>query len=185
MKFNALLTFVLAGALSAAAQSQGYMDGIEYYKAGQYENAKTILQKTINNGDTDKALANYYLGQTELSLGNTAEAKKYFEAGIAANPENAYNFVGLGAIDLKNKDVKAAEENFKKAQKLAKKNNEITVSIARAYFNADPVAYATTIDKLLAKAHKDSKHQEPSIYILEGDMLVANEIGRASCRERV
>ncbi len=29
MKFNALLTFVLAGALSAAAQSQGYMDGIE------------------------------------------------------------------------------------------------------------------------------------------------------------
>ncbi len=175
MKFNALLTFVLAGALSAAAQSQGYMDGIEYYKAGQYENAKTILQKTINNGDTDKALANYYLGQTELSLANTAEAKKYFEAGIAANPENAYNFVGLGAIDLKNKDVKAAEENFKKAQKLAKKNNEITVSIARAYFNADPVAYATTIDKLLAKAHKDSKHQEPSIYILEGDMLVANE----------
>ncbi len=124
MKFNALLTFVLAGALSAAAQSQGYMDGIEYYKAGQYENAKTILQKTINNGDTDKALANYYLGQTELSLGNTAEAKKYFEAGIAANPENAYNFVGLGAIDLKNKDVKAAEENFKKLRNSLKRTTK-------------------------------------------------------------
>lgn len=29
--------------MAAAAQSQGYKDGIEYYKAGQYDNARTIL----------------------------------------------------------------------------------------------------------------------------------------------
>ncbi len=175
MKLKALLTLALAGALSAAAQSQGYLDGIEYYKAGQYDNAKTILQNTINNAGTDKALANYYLGQTELALGKNAEAQKYFQAGIAANAENGYNYVGLGALDLLGKNVKAAEENFKKAQKLAKKNNEIIVAIARAYYNADPVAYAKEIEKYLAKAHKDSKHTEASIYILEGDMLVDNQ----------
>lgn len=175
MKVKALLTLVLAGALSASAQSQGYMDGIEYYKAGQYDNAKTILQKTLNNSDTDKALANYYLGETELALGNKAEAKKYFDAGVAAAPENGYNYVGLGALELSNNNVKGAEDYFKQAQKLAKKNNEVIVAIARAYYNADPVAYAQEIEKYLAKAHKDSKHQEPSIYILEGDMLAAKQ----------
>lgn len=175
MKFKALITLMLAGALTAAAQSQGYQDGIEYYKAGQYENAKTILQNTMNQAGTDKALANYYLGQTELALGNKAEAKKCFDAGIAVNAENPYNYVGLGALELLNKNVKGAEENFKTAQKLAKKNHEITVAIARAYYNADPVAYAAQVDKNLAKAHKDSKNTEPSIYILEGDMLVDKE----------
>lgn len=175
MKFKALFTLMLAGSLSAAAQSQGYQDGIEYYKAGQYDNAKTILTHTLNQSGTDKALANYYLGQTELALGNKAEAKKYFEAGIAASFENPYNYVGQGAIQLLDKDPKGAEESFKMAQKYGKKNNEVIIDIARAYYNADPVAYAKEVDKYLAKAHKDSKHQEPSIYILEGDMLVDKE----------
>ena len=166
---------MLAGALSAAAQSQGYQDGIEYYKAGQYENAKTILENTMNQGGTDKALANYYLGQTELQLGNKDAAKKYFDAGIAANAQNPYNYVGLGALDLLAKNAKAAEEQFKMAQKLEKKNYEVLVDIARAYYNADPVAYAKEIDKYIAKAHKDSKNAEPSIYILEGDMLFDKE----------
>ena len=43
MKFKALFTMLLAGSLLAGAQSQGYKDGIEYYKAGQYDNARTIL----------------------------------------------------------------------------------------------------------------------------------------------
>ena len=76
MKFKALLTLLLAGSMAAAAQSQGYKDGIEYYKAGQYDNARTILLNTLNQGDTDKAMANYYLGQTELAEGNKAEARK-------------------------------------------------------------------------------------------------------------
>lgn len=90
MKFKALLTLLLAGSMAAAAQSQGYKDGIEYYKAGQYDNARTILLNTLNQGDTDKAMANYYLGQTELAEGNKAEARKYFDAGIAANPDCGY-----------------------------------------------------------------------------------------------
>lgn len=175
MKIKAIFALMLAGALGASAQSQGYMDGVEYYKAGQYDNAKTILENTLSYGSTDKAMANYYLGQTELALKNQAAAKKYFDAGVAADPNNGYNYVGLGALDLLAKNAKAAEDNFKKAQSLAKKNNEVVVAIARAYYNADPVAYAKEVEKYLAKAHKDSKHTEASIYILEGDMLVDQE----------
>lgn len=181
MKFKALFAMMLAGALAASAQSQGYKDGIEYYKAGQYENALTILQNTFNQAGTDKAMANYYLGQTELALDHKDKALKYFQDGVAANPECGYNYVGLGAIDLLNGNAKAADEQFKFAQKTAKKNYEVIVDIARAYYKADPVKYAKEVAKYLAKAHKDSKHTEPSIYILEGDMLVdQKEFGNAA-----
>ena len=69
MKIKLFLSLLLAGGLMASAQSQGYKDGIEYYKAGQYNNAKEILERTLNQGDTDKALANYYLGQVALAQG--------------------------------------------------------------------------------------------------------------------
>lgn len=181
MKIKVFFTMLLACTLMATAQSQGYKDGIEYYKAGQYENAKTILTRTINDAGTDKALAQYYLGQTNLALGDKAAAKQCFEAGIAADPANPYNYVGQGALELLNGNASAAEDLFKNAQKLGKKNYEILVNIARAYYNADPVAYAKEIDKYLAKAHKDSKHEEPSIYILEGDMLFdKGEFGAAA-----
>ena len=174
MKFKELLAMLVAGTMLVSAQSQGYQDGVEYYKAGQYENAKTILLNTMSNPSTNQALANYYLGQTYLALGDKATALAYFQKGQEADMNCAYNYVGLGAVALVNGDVKAARDYFKEAQRLAKKDYEVLVAIARAYYNVDPVAYAQDIDKLLAKAHKDSKHQEPSIYILEGDMLAAN-----------
>ena len=91
MKIKVFFTMLLACTLMATAQGQGYKDGIEYYKAGQYENAKTILTRTINDAGTDKALAQYYLGQTNLALGDKTAAKQCFEAGIAADPAHPYN----------------------------------------------------------------------------------------------
>lgn len=175
MKLKLILSMLVAGTIAAGAQSQGYKDGIEYYKAGQYDNAKTILERTLNDGATDKGMALYYLGQTELAKGDKAAAKKYFDQGVAANAENPYNYVGLGALDLLANNASAAKDNFKTALKLGKKNHEITVDIARAYYNANPVTYAKEIDEYIAKAHKDSKNQEPSIYILEGDMAAAKQ----------
>lgn len=162
---------LLTGA-SLTVNAQGFKDGIEYYKAGQYDNAITLLNRNMNASETDKALANYYLGQSYLNKGDIDKALTYFNAGVSANPECGYNYVGLGAIDLLKNNKSGAENNFKKAQSLAKKNSEITVDIARAYFNADPVAYAKEIDKYLEKAKKDSKLKEPAIYILEGDRKV-------------
>ncbi len=180
MNLKTILPALLLGA-ALTASAYGYKDGIEYYKAGQYANAKEILERNINDASTDKALAYYYLGQTALAQNDKAAAKGYFDKGIAANAENPYNYVGLGSIDLLNGDKKAAESQFSQAQKLGKKNNEITVDIARAYYNADPVKYDAEVQKLLAKAHKDSKNQEPAIYILEGDMLFdAKDLGAAA-----
>ncbi len=172
MRIKLFLSLLLAGSIACAAQHQGYKDGIEYYKAGQYDNAKTILDRTLNDGATDKALSNYYLGQIALAKGDKAQAKSYFDKGMSLNSDNAYNYVGLGALELLNGNASEAAENFKTAQKFAKKDAQVSVAIARAYYNADPVKYAKEIDKAMVKARKDSKSQEPSIYVLEGDMLV-------------
>ncbi len=171
MKQKLILSLFAAAALAASAQSQGYKDGIEYYNAGQFENAKTILNNTLNNPGTDKSLALYFLGQIALAQDDKQAAKNFFEKGIAADEKCGYNYVGLGALDLINGQTSQANDNFKKAQGLAKKDNELIVAIARAYYNADPVKYAADIEKTLNKARKSSKYQEPAIYILEGDML--------------
>ena len=100
MKFKFLSLAILGTVLGMQAQ-QGYYDGVEYYRADQPEEAEIILTKTINDPSTDKAEAYYYLGQLQLQNGNIAEAQKKFDAGIAANANNGYNYVGLGAIALK------------------------------------------------------------------------------------
>lgn len=184
MRIKLICSLLAAAAtLSAVAQSQGYKDGIEFYKAGQYDNAKTILERTLNDAQTDKALSYYYLGQVALAKGDKAAAKTNFTNGVSANAECPYNYVGLGAIDLLDGNAKAAEDQFKDAQKLAKKDAEVSVNIARAYYNADPVKYAKEMDKAMAKARKDSKNEEPAIYILEGDMLAdAKEYGNAAAK---
>ena len=183
MKIKIFLSLLLAGGLMASAQNQGYKDGIEYYKAGQYDNAQTILERTLNQANTDKALANYYLGQVALAKDDKAAAKQYFETGLQLNADCAYNYVGMGALALLNGDPKEAQRQFDTAQKLGKKNAEITTSIARAYYDAAPVAYAKEIQKYIDKARKDSKNQAPSIYILEGDMLMdQQDFGNAAAR---
>lgn len=167
MKFKLLSALLVSSALTMSAQ--GYKDGIEYYKAGQYENAITLLQRNKDNAGADKALAEYYLGQSYLAMDDLAKAKAAFEAGVAADAENPFNYIGLGAIQMKNNNVTLARDNFKKAKDLAKKNTEVLVDIARAYFDANPTLYAKDIDKLITEARKKSKNMDPSIYMFEGD----------------
>ncbi len=179
MKSKFLLSLFIGSSLIASAD--GYKDGIEYFKADQFDNAKEILTKNLNNPGTDKALSYYYLGAIDLKNGDKAAAKANFDKGVAANSGCAFNFVGLGQLDLLNGNIKAAEDNFKKAANINKKDAEISVLIARAYYNADPTKYAKEIQKYIDKARKDSKNQEPSIYIFEGDRLMdQNQVGDAA-----
>lgn len=62
MKLKFLFSLLLAGSLTASAQ--GYKDGVEYFKADQFANAKTLLERNLGTATSpaDKALAYYYLG---------------------------------------------------------------------------------------------------------------------------
>ncbi len=170
MKFKALFSFCLAaGALSSVAQT--HVEGVEYFKADQFDNARELLERNLPNKATDKAVANFYLGLIALQDGDTSKAKSYFEKGITANPDYGYNYVGNAELLLKNGDVKEAEKMFKLAESKAKKDPAMQIQIARAYYNVDPVAYAKEIEKRLEKARRINI-QAPEIFIFEGDMLV-------------
>ena len=151
MKIKFLLSLFLGSALSMSAQ--GYLDGVEYYRADQFYNAKTILERTLNDADTDKASAYYYLGQVALKYDNQDQAKEYFNKGVAANAENPYNYVGLATIALKSGDKKGAENNVKLAKKYAKKDAQLLVDIARMYHDVDAVAYKKEVDKVMKEAY--------------------------------
>lgn len=168
MKIKFLLSLFLGSTLSMSAQ--GYLDGVEYYRADQYSAAKTILERTLNDAGTDKATSYYYLGQIALENKDLATAKSYFEKGVAENTENPYNYVGLAAIDLANGDKKNADKNIKTARKFAKKDAQLIVDIARAYFNADPVAYDKDVQKAMKDAFK-ANPQAPSYFIFIGDTI--------------
>lgn len=173
MKLKRILTFCLAGmALTVSAQT--HLEGEEYFKADQFENAKTLLNRNFNNAGTDKGVSNYYLGRIALLEGKQAEAAKFFEQGAQANPEYPYNFVGLAEISLRNGDPKVAEENFKTAEKLGKKDAGVQVAIARAYYDVNKVEYAKQIEKRMQKARK-LNIESPEIYIFEGDMAADNK----------
>lgn len=164
-----MLSLAAMTALLVGAQNQGFQDGIEYFKVDQLDNAKEILTKTLNDAETDRALALYYIGAIALEEGDVAAAKAAFDEGIVLDPKNGLNFVGLGAIDLKNGNPKAAEQNFKAATK-AQNKAFIRVAIARAYYKADPVAYQKEYNKFMEQA-TDKDKKEPAIYILRGDVL--------------
>ena len=178
MKFKFLFSLLIGSAVTMSAQ--GYKDGIEYYKADQFENAKTILNRTINDASTDQSLAYYYLGEIDLRQGNKSAASANFQKGITANPENGFNYVGLGAVALMDGNEKAADDYFKQARNHDKKNAELVIAIARAYYNADPVKYAEDVNKSIERALKIDK-KSASVFIFQGDMKAAEkQVGDAA-----
>lgn len=168
MKFKFIFASALIAAAAIPAVAQTHVEGEEYYKADQIANAKELLNRNMNNAGTDKAVSNYYLGLIALEEGNKNEALKFFNDGVSANPDYAYNYVGLGSIDLLNGDKSAAEKQFKEAENKEKKSASLNIAIARAYYNADPVAYSKEIEKRIEKARKTNM-QEADIYLFEGD----------------
>lgn len=180
MKLRTLFTLCMGGAALVAFAQGGYQDGVDYYNADRFEKAKTILEKTLNDASTDKAVSYFYLGSLDLRDGNVKSAETNFNNGIQANPANGYNYVGLGEIALRGGNKAEAEKQFKAALATDKKNAALVAAVARAYANVDRVAYAKEIDKYIAQGHKMSKNKEPQIYMLQGDLTKDENKGEAA-----
>lgn len=180
MKIRTIFSLLLGGmALTGFAQG-GYQDGVDYYNADRFDKAKTILEKTLNDPSTNKAVSYFYLGELALGENNSTAAADNFNKGVLADPAYGYNYVGLGQIALKNGNKSEAERNFKQALEGNKKDASVMAAIARAYFNVDPTAYAKEIDKYINNALKVSKNKEAQIYVLKGDMAKGTDIGQAA-----
>lgn len=179
MKLRFLFSLMLGAALTAAAQG-GYQDGVDNYNAGRLDVAKTILNNTLGDAGTDKAVSHFYLGNIALADNDLQAARANFDAGIAANSHYGYNYIGLGALALRNGNKAEAEKLFKEGMNTDKKNSALTVAVARAYYEANPTLYAKDVEKYINKALKDSKNSEAAIYVLQGDMKAKEDAGEAA-----
>ena len=63
IKFLLLSSLIFVGGMTMKVSAASYADGIEYFKSGQPDRAKIILQRTFNDASTNKAEACYYLGE--------------------------------------------------------------------------------------------------------------------------
>ena len=178
LKKSILFVALLFGAgMLSNVVAQSYTDGVEYYKAGQADRAKIILDNTLPGlSATDKAAALYYLGEAEFALGNKELATKCYNEGVNQDVNYPFNYIGLGRVLLGTND-KEAEANFKKAVKLAKTEKAaVNTDIARAYFEAGMPQYS----KYLDAASRANSEYAP-LYVLQGDIALKNgETGLAA-----
>ena len=100
MKAKFLFVSLLMGA-SIFASAQGVKDGIDFYNIGDYENAKTILDRNVNSA-SNKAEVDYYYGMIDLKQGDLNAADKYFKDGACVDAKYPFNLVGQAAVLLKN-----------------------------------------------------------------------------------
>ena len=164
MKKHVITAFFALLATVTFAQSNF---GKDYFGIGEYAKAKEYFQAQVA---TAPAESNYYLGEIAYAEGNKEAAMAYFEKGIAADLLYPMNYIGKGKI-LLSTNQKEAEVLFAATLKKAKKNAEVNVGIARAYYQA---GLRTLVPVKLEIARKVAK-KSPLLYIFEGDMLTAEQ----------
>lgn len=181
MKRHLILSVALIAGSALLSMAQTHKEGEEYYRAEQYDNALELLQRNYDKPGTDKSLSDYYMGMIYLKGNKISEAEKYFQKGLQEDPENGYNYVGMGQIALLNGDAKAAKKYFDDARKKNKKDASLDIAIARAYYDVDAVKYAQDVTKMQEQARKDSPKEggiaptNVDIYLFEGDILRDNK----------
>lgn len=171
MKKKYLFSAFLGLLLSTPIFAQGNI-GVDYLNTGELKVAKEIFEKQISQSPAE---AYYYLGEVAYLQGNTAEAKANYEKGLAASPDFALNQVGLAKLLLKT-DPKAGESALSDLAKKNKKDVNVLVPIAAAYFANN---LAEKGNKVLTDARKADK-KSPLIYLLEGDLKAATNVGDAA-----
>jgi tetratricopeptide (TPR) repeat protein len=164
MKKHVITAFFALLATVVSAQSNF---GKDYFGIGEYTKAKEYFESQLA---TAPAESNYYLGEIARAEGKTDAAMAYYDKGIAADALYPLNFIGKGSIILKT-NQKEAELIFSTTLKKNKKNAEVNVAIARAYYQAGLRALVPIKLEIARKVAKKS----PLLYIFEGDMLVAEE----------
>lgn len=134
-----LLILLSAGAaLATTVNGQALQSGIEDYYAERYISAKQHFDQAKSSLETS-----YWLGQTFIADGDTAQAKTAYSTALAANPQNFYASIGLGQIDLFAKKYDDARQKFE------------SVLTATRTKKGDDAGILTAIGRVMANAYND------------------------------
>ena len=173
--FSLLSAFLFVSIAFASSNGKG----IDYYRAGLYGAAKIFFTSQSYQSAGDQAESYYYLGLIAYDTDDMDQAIQAFSKAVETDPTYPFGLIGQGKIALYKGNKKEAEDLFKKAGNLAKKNPAIQTEIAAVYVDAGMNAEA---NKALEKARTINKKYS-GIYMVEGDILAkAEKIGDAAAR---
>lgn len=165
------LALAMLGGTSVFAQNLA--EAQKAIDAEQYQKASTTLKSLISAkpGDADNY---YFLGDVYLRLDYPDSAKAAFTKGMAADAKNPLNYVGLGALALRENNIALAQQNFKNAiDQARRKDNDPYIQVAKAYIAAPKPDYATAVSHLQKALEIDSKDAEA--YLALGDAYRGQE----------
>lgn len=147
--------------------AQSLDDAKKAIDAEQYEKAKTML-KSIVSSKPSEGRATFLLGNVYLRQEIADSAKIYFQKGLSAKDDAAFNSIGLGHIELNNNNLNAAKSEFAKAMESARRKDvDQYIYIAQAYMNSDKPDYKSALS-VLEKA-KSVNAQNPQVQLALGD----------------
>lgn len=172
MKIKTLISTVIALAVSVSILAQSN-SGVNLLKLGEFELAKQYFTKQASQSPAE---SNYYLGEIAWENGNMADAKKHYDAALAADAESLLAQIGVAKADLKTNE-KEAKKVIENIYKKNKKDVPVVLEAAKAFYDNGLVEDG---DKAVAEAKK-SDRSNALIYILEGDrQMKAGKTGDAA-----
>lgn len=180
VKIKSLL--VAAGLLfTGVVNGQTVQQGLAQLDGDQPTKAKATMTAVVAASPTAENL--YYLGYAQLRTGDLAAAKATFEKGLAAEPKQPLNSVGLATVMLGQKNAAGAKAAFDKILLDTKmKNADVMFRIAEAYTlfeDANDPAEAIRLIDLITE--KTKKPLTVDMNIVKGDaFLIKNDGGPAA-----
>lgn len=164
-KFKILSIAILASV--SITQAQDIDQVKKAIDAEQFQNAKSSL-KSIIKSDPSEGKAFFLLGNIYLAQSVVDSAKITYQNGLKAKDNAHFNYIGLGQMDLNDKNKADAKAKFELAKKeMRKKDFEEYVYIAKAYMNAEQPDYKEALATL--NLAKERNAQEPQVLLTFGD----------------
>ena len=143
-----------------------------FFEVKDYELAKKYFQQKLSDNPGE---AYYYLGEIAFAEGNIEAAAEFFNKGLPTN--EAFCKVGLAKIELKKGNKPEATTIFLSLQRKFSGDLDVLAAIGYAYLDNNFRQDVLSVLKDMQKVN----NKNPKIYVLEGDMLKAEDkIGDAA-----
>lgn len=182
MKKRMNIIWVLLFSGLSLLQAQTLEDGLTMITNENYPEARRIFGELMkaNPGSPEPY---FYTGETYFLYNILDTAEYYFNLGLenVSKRDQGLLYVGLGKIQYANHKKKEARDNFERAEKANRRNNDwrIPFEIGRVYLEDEDRDLEMAVLKL--EEAKDLARQRPEPFIKLGDAYMAKyEGGKAA-----
>jgi tetratricopeptide (TPR) repeat protein len=143
-------------------------EGVSLLRQKKYAEAKEVFL-SITNRDPGFGQGYFYLGLTELNLGNTDSAEKSFRHALELNPRSKETLFNLGVLLLGQRRPVEAIRFLGEAHGMDPHDPALCLNLIRAYFDSGQ----TDAGLSFAESTKGDFKGQPAFYLALGKYLLS------------